>query len=264
MDIDSSSKVDVAYAKLKELVTHYDLVAERNMRILPGQHLNIDELSDRVRASATPVRQALERLHGAGLIDCIPKRGFFAKVPDATELQELYEFAELVLDRSILAARDSSAVDSLQPDLGATAPASAHSVESLQRNAAVIEDVLERIARLSRNEQMLRMIRNFHDRSHYVRCLSLACSPDPSLNREEIVGLVDLIRAGQIGPARATLRGRMALVVSGLPEVIRRARSRWAEPSTIDANDMLRLQPIATSDPKAAVAITGKTNVTRL
>jgi DNA-binding GntR family transcriptional regulator len=99
-------KVDVAHAKLKNLVTRYDLVGERQLRILPGDHLQIDDLSDRVRVSATPVRQALERLHGEGLIDCIPKRGFFAKVPDATELQELYEFALLVLDQSILAARE--------------------------------------------------------------------------------------------------------------------------------------------------------------
>jgi hypothetical protein len=94
--------------------------------------------------------------------------------------------------------------------------------------------------------------------------LSLACSPDPSLNREEIVGLVDLIRTGQIGQARATLRGRTALVISGLPEVIRRARSRWAAPSTIDADDTLGLHPIASSDPKALVAITGKANLKRL
>jgi DNA-binding GntR family transcriptional regulator len=62
-DLDSDvSKVDNAYSKLKELVIHCDLVPDRNVRILPSEHLHIDELSDRVRASATPVLQALERL----------------------------------------------------------------------------------------------------------------------------------------------------------------------------------------------------------
>jgi len=246
MDSDVS-KVDVAHAKLKKLVTRYDLVAERSQRIFPGEHLHIDDLSDRVRVSATPVRQALERLHGEGLIDCIPKRGFFAKVPDAAELQELYEFALLVLDRSILAARDFSGMDRLEPDFGGPVPAV--SAEDHQRNAIFIEAVSERIVRLSSNGQMLRMIRNFHDRSHYVRCLSLAHCPDAPPHLEEIVDLIDLLRTGQIGPARAALHAKMTHEIRHLPEVIRHGRTRWAEPLGGDTSNAPRMQQMSAAAP---------------
>ncbi|MGY3450543.1 GntR family transcriptional regulator [Bradyrhizobium sp. USDA 4353] len=221
------SKVDVAHAKLKILVTRYDLVSsERHLCVLPGQHLNIDELSDRVGASATPVRQALERLHGEGLIESVPKRGFFAKTPDATELQELYEFALLVLDRSLLKAQEMSTAGDLELDVR-SAPGSWASDH--QHNARFIEAVSERIVRHSRNGQMLRMIRNFHDRSHYVRCLALAHCPDVSTHFREISGLVDRLHAGQIDPARAILHAQMTHEITHLPEILRHARGRWAE-----------------------------------
>jgi DNA-binding GntR family transcriptional regulator len=229
MDGDSS-KVDVAYSKLKVLVTQYDLVSERHLRILPGEHLHIDELSDRVRASATPVRQALERLQGEGLIDCVPKRGFFSKVPDAGELHDLYEFALLVLDRSITASRDLSARAELEPDTPVvTMPTAPHSAADARPLAIVVEGVFERIARLSRNGQMLRMIRNFNDRSRYMRCLALAQSPDAAAHVREAVALVDLIRKGEIDLARESLHASMTRRMKHLPEVIRCARSRWAD-----------------------------------
>jgi DNA-binding GntR family transcriptional regulator len=225
------SKVDVAYSKLKVLVTQYDLVPERHLRILPGEHLHIDELSDRVRASATPVRQALERLHGDGLIDCIPKRGFFSKVPDAGELQDLNEFALLVLDHSIVAASsDLSAAAPLEPDTSVvTMPPVPDSAAGPTPSAIAVEGVFERIARLSRNGQMLRMIRNFNDRSRYLRCLALSQCPDPAAHVREAVSLVDLIRRGEIDSARSRLHAFMTREVKHLPEVIRFARSRWAD-----------------------------------
>jgi hypothetical protein len=40
------------------------------------------------------------------LIGSIPKRGFFSKIPDASELQDLHEFALLVLAQSIRRPRE--------------------------------------------------------------------------------------------------------------------------------------------------------------
>src|SRR5438034_1276718 len=65
------------------------------------------------KRAVDPARPALERLQGEGLIDSIPNRGFFSKVPDASELQELYEFARLVLEHNIRRPLEQSAVASL-------------------------------------------------------------------------------------------------------------------------------------------------------
>jgi DNA-binding GntR family transcriptional regulator len=224
------SKVDTAYTKLKDLVIHYDLVPDSNIRILPGEHLHIDDLSDRVKASATPVRQALERLQGEGLIDSIPKRGFFSKVPNTSELQDLYEFARLVLEYNITMPLDPSSVARLGRGLMKveTVQAKHTATKCIKHHAIAIESVFEQIIQMSRNEQMLRMIKNFNDRSRYVRCLCILRSADPGTEVRECLELIDLVRNQDLKGARVSLEAHMRRAIVDLPELIREARSRWA------------------------------------
>jgi hypothetical protein len=128
----------------------------------------------------------------------------------------------------------------------------------------LIERVSERIARLARNGQMLRMIRNFHDRSHYVRCLSLVHCANVSIHLEQIVGLLDLIRAGQIESARATLHAKMTYQIAHLPEIIRHARARWTEAAANNAENILQLQQLTPTNGRAEVVGTGKKSFRQL
>jgi DNA-binding GntR family transcriptional regulator len=225
------SKADSVYFKLKDLVTHYDLVDDCSLRILPGEHLHIHELSDRVRASATPVRQALERLQGEGLIDCITKRGFFSKIPNVLELQQLYEFALLVLSHNIRKPLHRSAITG-----GRLSPTEVDgNVKCVKFQAMVIENILEQIAWLSGNGQMHRMIQNFNDRTRYVRCLCLAQSPDAVAQVRESLELIDLIRERDVEGACASLEAQVTRKINLLPQVVRDAQSRW-RPEQSQAN----------------------------
>ena len=58
-------------------------------------------LADGMAAGITPVREALIRLAAEDVITCYPKRGYFAKVVNNSELAELYALAHSLL-RSIL------------------------------------------------------------------------------------------------------------------------------------------------------------------
>jgi DNA-binding GntR family transcriptional regulator len=232
MDADAS-KVDSAYSKLKDLVTQFDLEIDRNLRVMPGEHLHIIELSDRLKTSATPVRQALERLRGEGLIDIIPKRGFFARFPDASEQQDLYEFALLVVGNNIKRPIDQSAISGFGPgpiEVEQTDVGSA--TKCIKHQAMIIENTFERIARSSRNRQMHRMIRNFNDRSRYVRCLSLTLSSDPQARVRENLAILELLRNGEIDGAGASLERQMMREINELPQLLRHAQSRWAESAT--------------------------------
>ena len=224
------NRVDHAYYQIKELVIQYELAPESKLIILPGEHLRIDELADYVKASATPVRQALERLQGEGLVDIIPNRGFFSKVPDAAELQDLYEFARLVLEYNLTRPMDATTVARLGRGLArvAAVPAADWTTACVKHHATTIEGIFEQIAQISRNEQMLRMIRNFSDRSRYVRCLRIAQNSDPSAELRECLAIVDRIRNGDVMGACASLETHMRRTIVSLPELIREARSRWA------------------------------------
>jgi DNA-binding GntR family transcriptional regulator len=228
MDGDST-KIDSVYFALKDLVTHYDLLSDPNLCVLPGEHLHIEELAHRVKASATPVRQALERLQGEGLIESIPKRGFFTKTPDASALQDHYAFAFLILDYSLTRAAHASILNGFGP--GAQAVRAHDDLSRCVRyQALVMEEVYAVIAGLSRNDHVQRGIRNFNDCSRYTRCLYLIESPDPVARVREVVALVDLLREREIAAARASLEKQMTETIKRLPDLLRTARSRWAQP----------------------------------
>jgi DNA-binding GntR family transcriptional regulator len=232
------SKVDTAYSRIKDLVIQYDLVRDIELSVSPGEHLHIEVIGDRVKASATPVRQALERLHGEGLIDCIPKRGFFAKIPDASELQELYEFALLILNWSIKRAGDQSPLKRcVTSQFGPRMTGHTSLLETCtDHQASIIESVYAGIVSLSRNAQMNRTIRNFNDRSRYVRRLALAQSPAPIELVKEIVELVEFVRDGQTAMACLRLEAVISLQMKRLPQLLCSARPRWSKVSTMGSD----------------------------
>jgi DNA-binding GntR family transcriptional regulator len=57
--------------KLKEMVISWELP--------PGAYLAVGRLAEQLNVSVTPVREALMRLCGEGLVECIASRGFFVK-----------------------------------------------------------------------------------------------------------------------------------------------------------------------------------------
>src|SRR5271170_1538563 len=56
-----------------------------------GEALIIKDLSERLNLSPTPIREALARLSGEGLVEERRGSGYFAPILGVTELAELYE-----------------------------------------------------------------------------------------------------------------------------------------------------------------------------
>jgi DNA-binding GntR family transcriptional regulator len=66
--IESSSVAMLAYEQIRALILSDEMP--------PGARLSQLELADRLGISRTPVREALRRLAGEGLVDALPQRGF--------------------------------------------------------------------------------------------------------------------------------------------------------------------------------------------
>jgi DNA-binding GntR family transcriptional regulator len=77
----------------------YDTVKAMIMshKITPGQKVNIDALSKKLRVSQTPIREALARLESDGLIEKVPLKGY-----TSTPLLTLREFDELFQFRLLI------------------------------------------------------------------------------------------------------------------------------------------------------------------
>jgi DNA-binding GntR family transcriptional regulator len=66
----ADSVVDLAYERIRALILDGD--------VLPGARLGQVELAEQLGISRTPVREALGRLTGEGLVEFLPNRGFRA------------------------------------------------------------------------------------------------------------------------------------------------------------------------------------------
>lgn len=72
----------------------------------PGTHLEENDLAERFGASRTPVREALQQMAAAGVIEIRPRRGAIVPQPDIHVVVELFEaMAELEAACARLAAR---------------------------------------------------------------------------------------------------------------------------------------------------------------
>lgn len=66
-------------------------------RFKPGQQLIISDIAREIRLSATPVREALSRLAGEGVIENLEKGGYVVPLPSASRLLEMLALQELFL-----------------------------------------------------------------------------------------------------------------------------------------------------------------------
>ena len=99
----------------------------RSGRLVQGEQLRVSEISDDLRLSGSPVREALSRLAGEALIEDRRGAGYFAWRLDAVDLAGLYGLQAALLWAAVTAgglrhgdpAIPSEAADDAEPD-GAT------------------------------------------------------------------------------------------------------------------------------------------------
>lgn len=119
-----------------------------------GRPLPIADLARDLDLSATPVREALSRLAGEGLVEDLRGRGFQTGRLDASELTELYDLQHLQLGFALVALADKTSTPS-NALMEAGAPPQADSAEAL---AVACEDLLDRIVHAAG----LRALRGWH------------------------------------------------------------------------------------------------------
>jgi DNA-binding GntR family transcriptional regulator len=162
------------YNELKAMLMAY--------RFRPAEQLPIGELADQLGVSSTPIREALIRLQAESLLEPLPRRGFFARTLSTKEMIDLYSCGVMILKQALLDGKhavDARIVENFYPSVLATAPAlignntETMDEELVQQCADHVEQAYQMIASFSRNDVMLSTIRNFIDRTHYVRLIDL-------------------------------------------------------------------------------------------
>jgi DNA-binding GntR family transcriptional regulator len=156
------SVVDRVYEGMKVLVISYALK--------PGERVNEVEHSKQFGVSRTPLREALNRLGTEGLLDFIPKRGYFCRSLNPKEVFDLYELRKAIETSGIRLATHLASdeqIEALTKFVGdAELEAEGHTSEEL---AKLDEIFHERLLEMSGNAEMLRVLRNVNARIRFVR-----------------------------------------------------------------------------------------------
>jgi DNA-binding GntR family transcriptional regulator len=86
--METNSLKEKAYQFIKE-----DIVTNR---LLPGEPLNEKIISDRLKISKTPVREAIQLLHKEGLVQVIPQKGALVASLALNDISEILQIREML------------------------------------------------------------------------------------------------------------------------------------------------------------------------
>lgn len=76
----------------------YDILKREILagRLAPGQHLALEEVSQKLGVSTTPIRDAFGLLAADGLVECLPRRGTFVARLTPTMVKETFQLREFL------------------------------------------------------------------------------------------------------------------------------------------------------------------------
>ena len=149
------------YENVKARVIAHDFPA--------GKRILVEPLADQLFVSSTPVREALIRLAAERIIKDVPKAGFFVKEISESEVTDLYSLQQLLLEWCLRAiGEEAQGARILKPpnlldDIGSAGEASAEVA------ARVLGEIFVHISMQSGNSDVVHIVRNINDRTHYIR-----------------------------------------------------------------------------------------------
>lgn len=110
MEIATKSKpaalTDWTYQYLKESIL--------NLEFLPGEQLHIEDFTEKLEVSRTPVREAFLRLATEGLLEVHPRVGYFVSEITEQDIYDLFEAREIVETRAARQAAEALTDDELE------------------------------------------------------------------------------------------------------------------------------------------------------
>jgi GntR family carbon starvation induced transcriptional regulator len=187
--------------------------------LAPGEKLVAGPLAARFAVSATPLREAIQRLAASGLVEIEPQRGARVAAASAREAEEIYELRALL---DPLALRDSlahsddahlAAIDAAFAQLERADAARGDLVDALERHAAFHAALVARC----RSRWLLRLTTLLADHSQRYAFLAIGTGATDGHHDAlaEHRALRDAAHAGDPDAAAALLRDHLQRTLSG-------------------------------------------------
>jgi len=158
-----------AYAKIRAAII--------SLEFQPGEALQETALARRLGASRTPVREALRRLQGEGLVDVAPSKGMIVAQVSVQDVENAYfviEVLEGVSARLAALRRDAAEADALRQVMARFTSAEPPALDDWIRVDGAFHDVIRQMAgnpKLIQASAMvypvIERVRHMHLREHH-------------------------------------------------------------------------------------------------
>lgn len=180
---------DWVYATIKDAILSLELPM--------GSQLKIDELAGKLDCSRTPIREALLRLEKDGLVEVVPRVGFFVTQITRRDLKELLEIRELLEAYAVRTAADALSDSDLNYldqllDLGEKAVREG----DLEQFQQVEIDFHTRLMELAPNRRLTEAMNGLQDLTYRERMLALRSPENVRETLLEHRRIVEALRKG--------------------------------------------------------------------
>lgn len=187
--------------------------------IRPGERVNEVELARALNVSRTPLREALNRLMVEGFLTRAPNKGFIGRPLEARQVFDLYEL-RAALESSIARLACERATDEELAALETFVKRAKRLDEPPAQLLALDEEFHERMAMLTRNLEMLGMLRAINARIHYFRWIDMQ-NGRRRYTQQEHLRIVQALKARDAGAASERVHRHVAHRLDQIVEVIR-------------------------------------------
>ncbi len=216
------SSVEEVYGQVREMAANFEFK--------PEERLNESALSKRLGTSRTPLREALNRLVTEGLLVSVQGRGFFCRSLNPDKIIELYELRESLETHAIRLAIDRASdqgFSDIKEFLMSVAPLYSSS-STARKIVAFDEEFHLRLARLSKNSEIVAALENLHERIRYVRWISMRKKID--VTHEEHLNLLNIVASRDIDQATRQISNHVRTSNAEATETVREAYSQMFVP----------------------------------
>ena len=186
--VERRSMAETAYEQLKRKILRGELA--------PGAQVLEEELAVALGMSRTPVREAAVRLEQEGFVEIVPRRGFRVTLLSKRAVREINEVLECLEIQAAarLAARRIAPEDLKLLEEAVARMDAALEAEDPQAWAQADYEFHTLLIELCGNQHLAEVARNFLDKAHRFRLLTLPIRPKPVYSNVNHAAVVEAVR----------------------------------------------------------------------
>ena len=174
--------------------------------LAPGKRVDIAALCTQVGASKSPVRNALNRLVGEGLLEPHAHDGFYRPLVTEAKLRDLYRWNQRLLLMAIEMAETEEGSQAIKP-----------ATVDIENIVPATEQLFTSIATMGQSGELLRAVDNAN-----IRLRAIRASKDAGLieRSAELAALTDAYNGSRFSELRALVKSYHALRMQLTPQIV--------------------------------------------